>query len=129
MVVFNAMTRAREFHHLEINSAHLLLGILDCSGSDGCRALADAGANVEQMKSDILGQLPPAPAEIVVQRELEERFIDHPEVKSLKQQIEKLQSDKEAAVANRDFEQAALIRDQQVSFRRSLWELYNKLAE
>lgn len=128
--VANAMARARDLHHLEINSAHLLLGILDCTDSDGCRALAEAGANVEQMKLDILRQLSAGPpAEAARRRELEQRFKDHPEVVSLNQQIDQLQKHKEDAIVNRDFEQAALDRDQQVSLGRSLWELYKKLGE
>jgi protein-arginine kinase activator protein McsA len=47
----------------------------------------------------------------------------------LRQQIENLQTEKEAAIADHNFEQAALVRDQQDSLRRSLFELYKKLAE
>jgi hypothetical protein len=130
VVVENAMTRVRDLYHLELNPAHLLLGVLDCSPSDGCRALAEVGANIEQMKLDILGQLlPGSPAEVARRHELEQRLEDHPDVVSLKQQIEKLQSEKESAVANRNFESAASALRQQDSLRRALLELYKKLAQ
>jgi hypothetical protein len=59
---------------------------------------------------------------------IQERFADHPDVKDMKREIERLQRELENAVAAGRFDRAALFRDERRRVERSLWELYRKLS-
>jgi hypothetical protein len=126
---FNAMKRARELYHLEVNSAHLLLELLDCPSSDACRALIKAGVAIEKMKEDVLARLPPgSPEEVAHRLRLEETFRAHPEVVALKQEIAKLQTEKESSIASGDFDSAASVLGRQELLRDSLDKPYQRLS-
>jgi len=81
-VVEHAMNIALGLFHTYIGPEHLLLGLLQDTSSDASRALTELGIDLDQLKSEILGQLPPGSSEETQQRELiRERFKDHPDVK------------------------------------------------
>jgi ATP-dependent Clp protease ATP-binding subunit ClpC len=129
-VVEQAMSEARRLFHLHIGTEHLLLGLLHDTESDACRALSELGIDLEQLKSEILNQLPPgSPDEIKERDAIQKRFADHPAVKEIKREIERLQSELQKAVAEQRFDAAASFRDERRRVQQSLWELYRKLSK
>jgi ATP-dependent Clp protease ATP-binding subunit ClpA len=144
-VIECAMDESRNLNHNYVGTEHILLGLLRFREGVAAQVLMDMGINLADVRDEVVSLLnhvpkdaiagrlwpgvPVSSAETTRRHEVEQRFKDHPEVVSLKRQIEKLQTEKEAAVAGHNFEQAASIREQQISLRRSLFELYKRLAE
>jgi ATP-dependent Clp protease ATP-binding subunit ClpA len=129
-VVEHAMGEARRLFHLQVGPEHLLLGLLHDASSDASRALSELGIDLDQLKAEILNQLPAgSPEEVQECQAIQERFADHPDVQDMKREIERLQRELENAVAAGRFQLAASFRDERRSVERSLLELYRKLAE
>ena len=126
----NAMRRADDLHHLEINQTHVLLGVLDCNPSDACRFLESLGVDIDRVRQDILSRLPAgSPEEFSKLKQVEESFKDHPDVVALKHLIQNFQAKKEEAVAKGKFELAASIVKQRDLLKICLAELYKSLAQ
>jgi ATP-dependent Clp protease ATP-binding subunit ClpA len=129
-VVEQAMSEARRLSHLHVCSEHLLLGLLQDDSSDASRALSELGINLGQLKSEILNQLPPGSSEeFQEQQAIQQRFADHPDVKAMKHEIERLQRELENAVAAGRFAPAASFRDERLRVEQSLRELFSKLSK
>jgi ATP-dependent Clp protease ATP-binding subunit ClpA len=127
-IVESAIKVAQELNHTEVDSVHLLLGVLNDQTSIACRALAGLGMNLDQLRSEILSRLTPGSAsEIAHRKSLEARFQNHPRVQSLKHRIKHLQDRLEESVKAMDFDQAATYRDQRVELERTLEDLYPEL--
>jgi ATP-dependent Clp protease ATP-binding subunit ClpA len=128
-VIENAMNEARRLSHLQVGPEHVLLGLLHDASSDASRALSELGIDLDQMKLEILNQLPQgSPQEFLEHQAIQQRFADHPDVKDMKLEIERLQRELENAVSAGRFELAASFRDERRCVERSLAELYRKLA-
>ena len=127
-IVENAIKVARELNHTEVDSVHLLLGLLNDQTSLACSALVGLGMNLDQLRSEILSRLTPGSAsEMAHRKSLESRFQDHPRVQAVKQRIKHLQDGLEESVAAANFDRAASYRDQRGAMERKLEELYTEL--
>ena len=127
-IVENAIKVAKELNHTEVDSVHLLLGLLNDQTSLACSALVGLGMNLDQLRSEILSRLTPGSAsEIAHRKSLEARFQDHPRVQALKQRIEQLQVKLEESVAAMNFDRAASYRDERLAAQQTLEELYTEL--
>src|SRR5262249_1299049 len=79
-VVEQAMSQARRLSCLHLGPEHVLLGLLHDTSCDASRALSELGIDLDQLKSEILKQLPPgSPEEIRERQAMEKRFADHTE--------------------------------------------------
>jgi ATP-dependent Clp protease ATP-binding subunit ClpC len=129
-VIEAAINESRALSHAHVGTEHLLLGLLRDTTSDASRVLIECGIDAEQLRSEILAQVPPGPSEQARQQQaIEQRFAEHPEVKEMKREIERLQRELEKAVLSRDFQRAAAFRDERRHVEHSLSELYGKLSE
>ena len=129
-VIENAIKEAQQLNHTEMDSEHLLLGLLHDQTSLASSALVGLGVNLDQVRAEILSRLIPGSAsEIAHRKSLEKRFHDDPRVQALKQSIAQLQAGLEEAVKAMNFKLAASYRDQRQAKERTLDELYTELGQ
>ncbi len=78
-IVEEAIKVAQELNYTEVDSAHLLFSLLNDQTSLACRTLVGLGANLDQLRSEILERLPPGSAsELAHRKSLEVRLQNHP---------------------------------------------------
>jgi ATP-dependent Clp protease ATP-binding subunit ClpA len=129
-IIENATEEARQLNHTEIDSEHLLLGLLNDQTSRASSALVRLGVNLDRVRTEILSRLAPGSAsEIDCRKSLAAQFQDHPRVQALKQGIKQLQVGLEEAVSAMDFKLAASFRDKRQAMERTLDELYTELGQ
>jgi ATP-dependent Clp protease ATP-binding subunit ClpA len=129
-VIENAIKEAQQLNHTEMDSEHLLLGLLKDQTSLASSALVGLGVNLDQVRAEILSRLTPGSASKIAHRKsVEERFHDEPRVQALKQRIAQLQIGLEEAVAAMNFKRAGSFRDQRRAMERTLEELYTELGQ
>jgi ATP-dependent Clp protease ATP-binding subunit ClpC len=136
-VLAYTIEEARKLGHNYVGTEHLLLGLLrdpDCLAAQVLMSLGLKLEDVHQEVLNILGQNidnprahAPAPEADVDLSKLPAEIADT--VRTLDQQIVKLNVDKEIAVARQDFENAADLRDQGDKLRRKMQEMLRKLMQ
>jgi ATP-dependent Clp protease ATP-binding subunit ClpC len=116
--------------HENIGTEHLLLGLLRDRNGIAVRALEEMGLDIDSLQAEVTRRLPTGSSEEAARKKtLEERFRNHPEVLHLKQKISQLQRSLEEAVVVREFEKAALYRDNRRAVEEQLKQLFTHLDQ
>jgi ATP-dependent Clp protease ATP-binding subunit ClpA len=116
-VIEYAIAEARELRHNYVGSEHLLLGLLREEEGVAAQVLMNLGVNLDVVRTevfDLLGTGCAWPLEYRVVPEANLAQCPEPTdsiQQALDQRIEQLAQEKEAAVAEQDFERAAFLRD------------------
>ena len=125
-VIEYAIEAARNLKHNYVCTEHLLLGLLRDEYTVAAQVLMNLGLKLEQVRREVLDLLGRnvdilaggiAPSQLGRAKEPADELRDLPEaalkqIKELDAGIERLQQEKEDAVAETDFEKAARLRDQ-----------------
>jgi ATP-dependent Clp protease ATP-binding subunit ClpA len=120
-VIEFAIEEARNFNHNYVGTEHLLLSLLREEGGVAAQVLMKLGLNLADVREEILNLLghcegaPTEPMISVGQEQAENPSLPleiQEWVKGVKRQIQQLTEQKEAAVAEQDFEKARHLRDQ-----------------
>jgi ATP-dependent Clp protease ATP-binding subunit ClpA len=121
MVIEHTIEEARKLRHKHVGTEHLLLGLLRDEEAVAAQVLMRLGLRLEDVRGavlDLLGGSPqpaPPPAERPAAQARDE-VPDLPSdvqqsLKDLAGQVEQLNEDKQTAIEEQDFEQAASLRD------------------
>ena len=105
------LDEARHFRHAQVGTEHLLLGLLREQEGVAAQVLVNMGLRLQDVREEVLellGQTIDEEAEVTV---LESPIEIQQTIRDLDAQIEQLNREKEQAVAESDFEKAALLRD------------------
>ncbi len=111
-VIEFAIDEARDLNHNYIGTEHLLLGLLRENEGIGLQVLLDLGLNLEAVRREVLNLLGYDVTEEDRAAVMEAPAVTVEEFRELEAQIDDLSREKEEAVADRDFEKAASLRDE-----------------
>ena len=129
-VIRATIEEAHEQNHTEIDTEHLLLGLIRDGDSAAVRILEKLGLSRERLRAELLARMTPgSPTDVAHRHDVEERFRDHPHVNQLKAQIDDLQGQLENAVATMSFDAAASFRNQRLAAQQQLEETYLRLDQ
>ena len=110
-VIEYSIEEARKLEHKYVGTEHLLLGLLREQEGVAAQVLVNMGLRLQDVREEVLellGQTIDEEAEVTV---LESPIEIQQTIRDLDAQIEQLNREKEQAVAESDFEKAALLRD------------------
>lgn len=129
-VIRAATEEAETQYHSEIDTEHLLLGLVRDDGSRAARILEGLGINCSRIRSELLARITPgSPATAALKRFIEERFRDDPQVRTLQERINDLHRELEKAVVAMNFDAAVSLRDRKLAAVQQLKETYARLHQ
>jgi ATP-dependent Clp protease ATP-binding subunit ClpA len=125
-VIEYSIEEARKLEHKYVGTEHLLLGLLREQEGVAAQVLVNMGLRLEDVREELLellGQTIDEEAEVTV---LELPIEIQQTIRDLDAQIEQLNREKEQAVAESDFEKAALLRDRADKLRKRIEKIVTK---
>jgi ATP-dependent Clp protease ATP-binding subunit ClpA len=116
-VIERAIQQAKDLGHPAICIHHVALALVVESEGTIVAALESVGILPQKLQAEILRLNPPcdssrATFSVLTFQRLLDRFKDHPDILSLREEYDRIQRDKEDAIARQDFKTAARYRDQ-----------------
>jgi len=116
-VVEYAMEEARNLGHGYVGSEHLLIGLMRIEDGVAARTLANLGLTLELVRAQVVELIEPPFGSPTAQRAAEPPTAAAEYPAEIAAQIDRLQKQKETAVAAHDFETAGQLRDQIVQIK------------
>jgi ATP-dependent Clp protease ATP-binding subunit ClpA len=141
-VIDYALDEARGLNHNYVGTEHLLLGLLREEEGVAAQVLMNLGLKLQEVRHEIVNLIGPSMAleelpsreelDMPLAQDLNRAFMYLPEeviqvLKEVNDRLEKLQSEKEAAIAQQDFERAAMIREEEVKIKEWLLDTVKKM--
>jgi ATP-dependent Clp protease ATP-binding subunit ClpA len=125
-VIEYSIEEARKLEHKYVGTEHLLLGLLREKEGVAAQVLVNMGLRLEDVREEVLellGQTVDEEADVTA---LELPVEIQQTIRDLDAQIEQLNREKEEAVAQADFEKAALLRDRADKLKRRKEKIANR---
>ena len=118
-VIEYSIEEARKLEHKYVGTEHLLLGLLREQEGVAAQVLVNMGLRLQDVREEVLELL----GQTIDQAKEDETSVELPVeiqqiVRDLDAQIEQLNREKEQAVAQADFEKAAMLRDRADKLRK-----------
>lgn len=132
-VIEHAIEEARCLDHNYVGTEHLLLGLLREESGVAAQVLRNQGLELEKVRKEIVNLLGAIdqhrPSELVQEiNEMERTLEEHPVIRALRTEVEKLDKNKMAAISEEKFDLAANLRDQMVLLQKEIEAQKRKLT-
>ncbi len=133
-VIEHAIEEARCLDHNYVGTEHLLLGLLRDESGVAAQALRNQGLELEKVRKEIVNLLGTVeqhwPAELMQEiNKMERRLEEHPVIRALRAEIEKLDKHKMSAISEQKFDLAANLRDQMELLKKEIEVQKRKLTD